>query len=124
MGGDGPSVRHEVPRIASGTRGTFRFDLGCDLRPGGVPSGHWGGLTTDPAVLLTHALGTIIDRRGKILVRDWLPRNGVPAAVRGVLDGCPLRGRGEGASISPNPRGPGPTAPRRGPRRRRCLSTC
>ena len=71
---DGPRVMPEVPTIATGTRGTFHFDLVCDLRPGGVHSGHWGGLTTDPAVVLTHALGAIIDRHGKILVRDWLPR--------------------------------------------------
>ena len=31
-------------------------------------SGHWGGLTTDPAILLSHAIATIMDRNGKILV--------------------------------------------------------
>ena len=76
---DGPRVMPEVPTIATGTRGTYHFDLVVDLRPGGVHSGHWGGLTTDPAVVLVSALGTIIDRHGKILVRDWLPQNGVPA---------------------------------------------
>jgi acetylornithine deacetylase/succinyl-diaminopimelate desuccinylase-like protein len=96
---DGPRVMPEVPTIATGTRGIFNFDLVVNLRPGGVHSGHWGGLTTDPAVVLSHALGAIIDRRGKILVRDWLPPNGVPAAVRAVLDGCPVGGGGEAASI-------------------------
>jgi acetylornithine deacetylase/succinyl-diaminopimelate desuccinylase-like protein len=96
---DGPRVTPEVPTIATGTRGTFHFDLVVDLRPGGVHSGHWGGLTTDPAVVLTHALGAIVDRRGKILVRDWLPANGVPASVRAVLDGCPVGGGGEAASV-------------------------
>ena len=96
---DGPRVMPEVPTIATGTRGIFNFDLVVNLRPGGVHSGHWGGLTTDPAVVLSHALGVIIDRRGKILVRDWLPPNGVPAAVRAVLDGCPVGGGGESATI-------------------------
>ena len=99
----------EVPTIATGTRGTFLFDLVVDLRPGGVHSGHWGGLTTDPAVVLAHALGTIIDRRGKILVRDWLPRNGVPAGVRAVLAGCPVGGGGEAATIDPGWGEPGLT---------------
>jgi acetylornithine deacetylase/succinyl-diaminopimelate desuccinylase-like protein len=107
---DGPRVTPELPTIATGTRGTFHFDLVVDLRPGGVHSGHWGGLTTDPAVVLTHALGSIIDRRGKILVRDWLPRNGVPASVRGVLDGCPVGGGGEAASVDPDWGEPGLTA--------------
>jgi acetylornithine deacetylase/succinyl-diaminopimelate desuccinylase-like protein len=107
---DGPRVMPEVPTIATGTRGIFHFDLVVNLRPGGVHSGHWGGLTTDPAVVLSHALGVIIDRRGKILVRDWLPPNGVPAAVRAVLDGCPVGGGGESANIDPDWGEPGLTS--------------
>jgi acetylornithine deacetylase/succinyl-diaminopimelate desuccinylase-like protein len=110
IGSDGPRVMPDVPTIATGTRGTFHFDLVVDLRPGGVHSGHWGGLTTDPAVVLTHALGTIIDWRGKILVRDWLPRNGVPASVRAVLAGCEVGGGGEAASIDADWGEPGLTA--------------
>ena len=94
---DGPRVAPELPTIATGTRGTWHFDLVVKLREGGVHSGHWGGLTTDPAIVLSHALAGMMDRHGKILVRDWLPGNGVPAAVRGVLAGCPVGG-GEGAA--------------------------
>jgi acetylornithine deacetylase/succinyl-diaminopimelate desuccinylase-like protein len=106
---DGPRVTAEVPTIATGTRGTYHFDLVLTLRPGGVHSGHWGGLTTDPAIVLTHALGCIMDRRGKILVRDWLPANGVPASVRAVLAGCPVGGGGDAASIDPDWGEPGLT---------------
>jgi acetylornithine deacetylase/succinyl-diaminopimelate desuccinylase-like protein len=106
---DGPRVMPDVPTIATGTRGTYHFDLAVDLRPGGVHSGHWGGLTTDPAIILTHALATIMDRKGKILVRDWLPANGVPAAVRAVLNGCPVGGGGEAATIDPDWGEPGLT---------------
>jgi acetylornithine deacetylase/succinyl-diaminopimelate desuccinylase-like protein len=106
---DGPRVMPETPTIATGTRGTYHFDIVVDLRHGGVHSGHWGGLTTDPAVILSHALGSIIDRRGKILVRDWLPRNGVPADVRAVLAGCPVGGGGEAATIDPDWGEPGLT---------------
>jgi acetylornithine deacetylase/succinyl-diaminopimelate desuccinylase-like protein len=94
---DGPRVEPAVPTIATGTRGTYHFDLAVRLREGGVHSGHWGGLTRDPAVLLAHALATIMDRDGKILVRGWLPKGGVPAAVKAVLEGCPVSG-GEGAA--------------------------
>jgi acetylornithine deacetylase/succinyl-diaminopimelate desuccinylase-like protein len=107
---DGPRVAPEIPTIATGTRGTFHFDLALDLRPGGVHSGHWGGLTTDPAIVLTHAIGAICDRHGKILVRDWLPQNGVPPSVRQVLAGCPVGGGGDAASIDPNWGEPGLTA--------------
>jgi acetylornithine deacetylase/succinyl-diaminopimelate desuccinylase-like protein len=107
---DGPRVMPELPTIATGTRGTFHFDLVVDLRPGEVHSGHWGGLTTDPAVVLAHALASIIDRQGKILVRDWLPTNGVPAEVRAVLDGCQVGGGGEAASVDADWGEPGLTA--------------
>ena len=57
---DGPRVMPETPTIATGTRGTYHFDLIVDLRPGGVHSGHWGGLTPDPAVILAHAIAAIM----------------------------------------------------------------
>ncbi|NOG73025.1 M20 family metallopeptidase [Roseicella sp. DB1501] len=94
---DGPRVEPELPTIATGNRGIFQFDLVLALRQGGVHSGHWGGLTTDPAIRLGHAIAAICDAKGRILVRDWLPQNGVPAEVRAALAGCPVGG-GEGAA--------------------------
>jgi acetylornithine deacetylase/succinyl-diaminopimelate desuccinylase-like protein len=107
---DGPRVMPETPTIATGSRGTFHFDLVVDLRPGGVHSGHWGGLTTDPAVVLAHAIASICDRHGKILVRDWLPNGGraegnasaVPASVREALARCVVGGGAESATIDPD----------------------
>lgn len=96
---DGPRVEPGMPTIATGTRGSVNFDLTVSLREGGVHSGHWGGLTTDPAIVLAHALTSIMDRQGKILVRGWLPQGGVPAAVKSVLEGCPVGGGGEAATI-------------------------
>jgi acetylornithine deacetylase/succinyl-diaminopimelate desuccinylase-like protein len=107
---DGPRVTPALPTIATGTRGTWHCDLVVRLREGGVHSGHWGGLTTDPAVRLAHALAAIIDARGRILVRDWLPGNGVPAEVRAVLQGCPVGGGEGAASIDPDWGEPGLTA--------------
>ncbi|MFT8245313.1 M20/M25/M40 family metallo-hydrolase [Roseomonas sp. BN140053] len=107
---DGPRVEPELPTIATGTRGTWHCDLVVKLRPGGVHSGHWGGLTTDPAIVLAHALAAIVDRHGKILVRGWLPPNGVPASVKAVLEGCPVGGGGIAATIDPDWGEPGFTA--------------
>ncbi|MFC3124094.1 M20/M25/M40 family metallo-hydrolase [Pseudoroseomonas globiformis] len=109
---DGPRVVPELPTIATGTRGTFHFDLMVALRQGGVHSGHWGGLTRDPAVLLAHALTAIMDRDGKLLVRDWLPQGGegLPDSVRTVLKGCPVGGGGGAASIDEGWGEPGFTA--------------
>jgi acetylornithine deacetylase/succinyl-diaminopimelate desuccinylase-like protein len=94
---DGPRVEPALPTIAAGSRGSFMFDLVVKLRQGGVHSGHWGGLTTDPAIILSHAIASIADQHGKILVRDWLPGDSVPPAIRAALEGCPVGG-GEGAA--------------------------
>jgi acetylornithine deacetylase/succinyl-diaminopimelate desuccinylase-like protein len=106
---DGPRVEPGLPTIASGTRGTFHFTLAVRLREGGVHSGHWGGLTTDPAILLTHALSSIVDRRGRILVRGWLPAGGISNSVKTVLDGCPVGGGDGAATIDPDWGEPGLT---------------
>ena len=95
---DGPRVEPGIPTIATGTRGTFHFDLVLKLRAGGVHSGHWGGLTRDPAILLAHALTTMMDRNGRVLVRGILPP-ALPNSVRAVLDGCPVGGGGDAATI-------------------------
>ena len=96
---DGPRLEPELPTIATGSRGSFNFELAVKLRDGGVHSGHWGGLTTDPAIVLAHALATMMDRNGKVLVREWFPAGGVPAAVKQVLAGCEVGGGGDAATI-------------------------
>jgi acetylornithine deacetylase/succinyl-diaminopimelate desuccinylase-like protein len=106
---DGPRVSADIPTLSTGTRGTFHFDLVLAVRPGGVHSGNWGGMTTDPAIVMAHALAAIADRHGKILVRDWLPRNGMPAAVRGALAGLELHSEAS-ATIDPDWGEPGFTA--------------
>ena len=95
---DGPRVRPDTPTITSGTRGTFHFDLVLKVRPGGVHSGNWGGMTTDPAIVLSHALAAIADRHGRILVKGWLPRGGMPNSVRAALAGLELQSE-ESATI-------------------------
>lgn len=93
IGSDGPRVDPGVPSIKMGTRGTFHFDLVVKLRPGGVHSGHWGGITRDPAVILAHAITAIMDRNGRILVPGWQPP--LDPRLRAMLQGCPVGGSGE-----------------------------
>ena len=83
IGSDGPRVASNIPTISTGTRGVYNFTLRLSVRPGGVHSGNWGGMTTDPAIVMAHAIAAIADRNGRILVRDWLPP--IPATVRDAL---------------------------------------
>jgi acetylornithine deacetylase/succinyl-diaminopimelate desuccinylase-like protein len=109
IGSDGPRVAPETPTIATGTRGTFHFDLVVALRPGGVHSGHWGGLIADPAIVLAHAIASVVDRRGRVLVRDWLPP-AMPEPVRAALAGCPVEGGADAPAIDPDWGEPGLSA--------------
>lgn len=108
LASDGPRSAALLPTISTGTRGGFHFELRCDLRAGGVHSGNWGGITPDPAIILAHALASITDRHGRILVRDWVPA-ALPPAVREVLRGCELESS-EAARIDPGWGEPGLTA--------------
>ena len=109
LASDGPRVHATVPTLSTGTRGTWHFDLRLDLRPGGVHSGNWGGMTTDPAIVLSHAIASLVDRHGRILVRGILPSSMNPA-VRQALQGCELRSEGEAATIDPEWGEPGLSA--------------
>ena len=108
LASDGPRSAAAVPTLSTGTRGSFHFDLRLDLRPGGVHSGNWGGMTADPAIVLSHAIASICDRHGRILVRDWVPRT-IAGPVRDVLRGCELESDAEAATIDPDWGEPGLT---------------
>ncbi|MCB1511052.1 MAG: M20/M25/M40 family metallo-hydrolase [Hyphomicrobiaceae bacterium] len=82
---DGPRTEMSKPNITLGNRGCCNFNLVVELREGGHHSGNWGGLLANPAIILAHAIATIADDHGKILVDGWRPE--VPQHVRDVLVG-------------------------------------
>ena len=84
LASDGPRQSPDVADISLGNRGGLSFDLIVNLREGSRHSGHYGGLIEDPGITLAHALATITDRRGRILVDGWLPTS-VPDKVTVAL---------------------------------------
>jgi acetylornithine deacetylase/succinyl-diaminopimelate desuccinylase-like protein len=83
---DGPRLVRDKVDIKLGNRGSLAFDLRIKLREGSRHSGHWGGVLEDPGIILAHALASITTPRGKILIKDWLPKS-VPARVTEALKG-------------------------------------
>ena len=81
IGLDGPRQATTVPELRLGCRGGVAFDIVARLRDGAHHSGHWGGVLADPAVLLAHALASIIAQDGRILVKGWTPQV-IPNSVR------------------------------------------
>ncbi|HET7033368.1 MAG TPA: M20 family metallopeptidase, partial [Casimicrobiaceae bacterium] len=81
---DGPRLRAAQPTLFLGSRGAFNFDLTVDLRSGGHHSGNWGGLLANPGTILAHAIASMVDARGRILV-DALRPAPIPESVRRAL---------------------------------------
>jgi acetylornithine deacetylase/succinyl-diaminopimelate desuccinylase-like protein len=106
---DGPRLSAERPTIFLGSRGCITFDLWIDARQGGHHSGNWGGLLSDPAIELAHALASIVGPRGEILIPEWRPDR-IPDNIRRVLADCDMESGVEGPVIAPDWGEPGLTA--------------
>lgn len=95
---DGPRLTPARPTIYLGARGAMNIDFDLRLRAGGHHSGNWGGLLANPGMILAHALSTIVDRNGKVLVRDLMPES-IPNSVRAALADCEIDPGEDGPSI-------------------------
>ena len=95
---DGPRLQAEQPTIFLGTRGAATFDLVIEARSGGHHSGNWGGLLSDPAIQLAHALSTITSATGRMNIEAWVPRE-IPPNVRRALAACEVQEDPDGPAI-------------------------
>ncbi|MFI5429313.1 M20 family metallopeptidase [Aeromicrobium sp. UC242_57] len=80
-----------VPRHS----GRLSFTLSATLRPQAYHSGNWGGLLRNPAVLLAHALSTLVDVDGRIVPEGLRPPE-ISSSVRAALADIEIDG-GPGA---------------------------
>lgn len=91
LASDGPRINEHVPTLFLGSRGGLNFDLQIVARKQGYHSGNWGGLLSNPAIRLSHAIASCVDARGRILVDGLLPPD-IPPAVREALTHIPVGG--------------------------------
>jgi len=96
---DGPRLVPDCPALVLGTRGALALDMRVKYREGGHHSGNWGGLLANPGVRLAHAIASIIDRDGKVLVRDLVPER-IPNSVRAALAHCRVDGGADAPEIN------------------------
>lgn len=97
---DGPRLQPDVPTMFMGSRGGTTFDLVVETHEGAHHSGNWGGLLSDPAMILAHALACITDVRGQIKVPEWRP-DSLTENVRMALRDLPVAG-GQGPAVNPD----------------------
>tara|TARA_R110000824_G_scaffold26874_1_gene91856 strand:+ start:1 stop:1248 length:1248 start_codon:yes stop_codon:yes gene_type:complete len=106
---DGPRLNAQRPTVYFGSRGVFNFTMSLDLRDGGHHSGNWGGLLANPGVILAHAISTIVDAKGKILLDDLKPEP-ISNSVRDALSKLTVGGMEGDPEIDPDWGEPGLTA--------------
>ncbi|MGN6319247.1 M20 family metallopeptidase [Trinickia sp.] len=105
---DGPRVNAERPTVFLGSRGGVNFDLTVDLREGAHHSGNWGGVLRNPAIVLAHAIASLVDADGAIVV-DGLRPLPIPDTVRRALADIELGGDENAPAIDPEWGEPGLT---------------
>lgn len=108
LASDGPRVAADRPTIFLGSRGELNFQLEVDLRDGAHHSGNWGGALRNPAVVLSHAIATMIDKDGRILVKGLLPPP-ISSAVRAAISDLVLGGDEHAPAVDPSWGEPGLT---------------
>ncbi|QDQ80626.1 M20 family metallopeptidase [Paraburkholderia megapolitana] len=108
LASDGPRVSAERPTLFLGSRGAVLFELSVDLRDGGHHSGNWGGVLRNPAVVLAHAIASLVDRHGRIAVEGLRPPP-VSSAVRRALADIELGRDEQSPAIDPTWGEPGLT---------------
>lgn len=98
---DGPRLNAERPTVFLGARGVITFDLSIVAREGGHHSGNWGGILSDPAIQLAHAIASIASPTGQIRIHEWVPKE-LPRTVREAVADCVVDGGPDGPVIDPN----------------------
>jgi len=90
---DGPRIDPGVVTVFGGSRAVFNFDLAVNLRDGGHHSGNWGGLLANPGIILSHAIASMVDSRGKILIEALRPES-IPVSIKKAIDKLTITGDG------------------------------
>lgn len=86
---DGPRLQADTATVFMGSRAAVNFDLVADFREGAYHSGNFGGLISDPAIVLLHAISSITDVRGQIRIPEWRPTS-LTDDVRGAVADLPM----------------------------------
>ncbi|KGD86687.1 hypothetical protein JL37_27630 [Achromobacter sp. RTa] len=107
---DGPRLGAQRPTLFMGSRGAVNFELKLRARERGYHSGNWGGLLANPAIVLAHAIATLVDARGRIAVPGLRPPP-IPEAVAAALADLEVGGGEDDPRIDAHWGEPGLTGP-------------
>jgi len=98
---DGPRMQPGTPTVFMGSRGAFNFSMELTLREGGHHSGNWGGLLSNPGIIMAHALSTMVSSTGELLVDGWKAEP-MSDSVRAAIAELSVGGDEDSPQIDPN----------------------
>ncbi|MCY0966237.1 M20 family metallopeptidase [Parathalassolituus penaei] len=101
LASDGPRIRHDLPTLFLGSRGVMQFRLTVNPGNGARHSGNWGGILTNPATVLAHALTTLVSTNGRLLA-DFLRAPAIPDAIRALIRDLPVGGESHDPQLNPH----------------------
>ena len=91
LASDGPRLAASRPTLFLGSRGALQFKLSLDPGNGAHHAGNWGGVLLNPAIVLAHAVASLVDAQGVILV-DGLRAPPVSSRIRELVRDFPVGG--------------------------------
>ncbi|CAN0565679.1 unnamed protein product, partial [Ectocarpus sp. 12 AP-2014] len=101
LASDGPRIRHDMPTLFLGSRGVVQLKLALNTGNGGRHSGNWGGVITNPAVVLCNAIATLLSAEGKIKV-DFLKAPAITEEIALLIRELPVGGGSADPVINEN----------------------
>src|SRR4051812_22706583 len=101
LASDGPRLSADRPTIFLGCRGGLRIHLDVDLREGSHHSGNWGGLLANPATILSGAIASLVDERGRLLL-DALKPPRISNQIRSMLADVTIEPMPDEPAVSPD----------------------
>ncbi len=105
---DGPRIARARPTLFLGSRGGLGFDLSIEAREGAHHSGNWGGLISNPGIVLAHAIASMVGPNGQIRIPGWVPDE-IPPRVREAVARLSFEAAPGDPQIEPNWGEPGLT---------------
>ncbi|MDD0811977.1 M20 family metallopeptidase [Curvibacter sp. RS43] len=100
LASDGPRAQASRPTLFLGSRGAVNFSLRVNSRERAYHSGNWGGVLSNPAIRLSHALASLVGPQGRVLVPGLLPPP-PPERLRQALREVPVGGGIDDPELSP-----------------------
>jgi acetylornithine deacetylase/succinyl-diaminopimelate desuccinylase-like protein len=101
LASDGPRLSAERPTLFLGCRGGLRIHLDVTLRDGAHHSGNWGGILANPATILSAAIASLVDARGRLLLDELKPPR-ISNRIRSMLADVKIEPMPDEPAISPD----------------------